>query len=383
MAKIDIKTAEEEKVGVQVFFNFQPQGGKKMADKVNWEWVNEWKKSPNPLGRTEDFKVIWEPYGLPEIVDPEGTKFGIGVEVQPKWNIPEKIYICQTIVGAFYSKKGNPNHPITPDEIKEEALECLEAGAGSVHIHVRDENGYNVLDPELFHYVIDPIREKYPDRLVCGCMVPFQDGEWDKFISCIEDGLLDQTPINTTASFCGDTLFAKPPHVAIEKTRICQELGVKPQIAVYSDGDIDNADRYLIKTGLLEKPYYWIILPNLPGGSPMQNPKAMVEVLMHYVNRINEISAREGDDNTQIVVCASGRASNYLTTFAMLLGLNVRVGKEDTVWRWPHKDEKIKRNVDTYLATKQLAQILGREEYVPDEWRQKLNMRKPGGKLAR
>jgi len=67
----------------------------------------------------------------------------------------------------------------------------------------------------------------------------------------------------------------------------------------------------------------------------------------------------------------------------MLLGLNVRVGKEDTVWRWPHKDEKIKRNVDTYLATKQLAQILGREEYVPDEWRQKLNMRKPGGKLAR
>jgi len=354
-----------------------------MADKVNWEWVNEWKKSPNPLGRTEDFKAVSLPYGFPEIVDPVGTKYGIGIEVQQQWKIPPKVFISQTIVGGFYSKKGNPYQPITPEEIKEEALECLEAGAPNVHIHVRDENGYGILDPELFHYVIDPIREKYPDRLVCGCMVPSQEGSWQKMVQCLEDGLLDQTPINTTACFCGDTLLAKPPHVIIEKTRICQELGCKPQIAVYSDGDIDNADRYLIKTGLLEKPYYWIILPNLPGGSPMQNPKAMIEVLMHYVNRINEISAREGDDNTQIVVCASGRASFYLINLAMLLGLNVRVGKEDTVWRWPHKDEKIKRNVDTFLATKQLAQLLGREVVTAQEWRETLKMRKPGGRLQK
>ncbi len=66
------------------------------------------------------------------------------------------------------------------------------------------------------------------------------------------------------------SLFAKLPHVLIEKTRLCQELGVKPQVAVYSDGDVDNADRYLIKTGLLEKPYYWIILAALPGG-PSRN----------------------------------------------------------------------------------------------------------------
>lgn len=343
---------------------------------VNWEWVNEWKKDPNPLGKKEDFKAIFIPYGLPEIVDPVNTKFGIGVEVQPKWNIPQKVFISQTITGAFYSKRGNPNHPETPEEIKEEALACCEAGAPNVHVHVRDEQGYNVLDPELFHYVIDPIREKYPDRIVCGCMAPCREGEWAKFIQCMEDGLFDQTPINTTACFVGDTLLAKPPHVIIEKTRICQELGCKPQIAVYSDGDIDNADRYLIKTGVLEKPYYWIILPNLPGGSPMQNPKAMVEVLMHYTNRIKEIDA-----DSQIVVCASGRASSYLTAFALLLGLHVRIGMEDTVWRWPHRDEKIKRNVETFLWTKQLVELLGREIVDPNEWRKLLNMKKPGGRL--
>ena len=346
--------------------------------KVNWDYVEAWKKDPNPLGQKEEFQCIWMPYGLPEIVDPEGTMYGIDVEVQPKWDIPKKVFISQTIVGAFYSKKGNPNQPITPDEIRDQALECLAAGAPNVHIHVRDEQGYNVLDPELFHYVIDPIREQYPDRIVCGCMVPFQKGEWEKMIECLQDGLLDQTPINTVAAFCGDTLFCKPPHVMIEKTRICQELGVKPQIAVYSDGDIDNADRYLIKTGVLEKPYYWIILPNLPGGSPMQNPKAMVEGLMHLVNRIKEI-----DEDSQIVVCASGRASCYLTTLALLLGLHIRVGMEDSVWRWPHRDEKIGRNIDTYLAAKQTIELLGREIIEPAEFRKMMGMRKAGGKLKK
>jgi 3-keto-5-aminohexanoate cleavage enzyme len=347
-----------------------------MADKVNWEWVNEWKKDVNPLGGKQEFQCIWIPYGLPEIVDPHGTKYGLGVEVQPAWDIPQKVFISQTIVGAFYSTKGNPNHPVKPDQIKDQALACLAAGAPNVHIHVRDEQGYNVLDPELFHHVIDPIRKEYPDRIVCGCMVPFQAGEWSKMIECLEDGLFDQTPINTVAAYCGDTLFVKPPHVMIEKTRICQELGVKPQIAVYSDGDIDNADRYLIKTGVLEKPYYWIILPTLPGGSPMQNPKAMVEVIMHYTNRIKEI-----DKDSEIVVCASGRASSYLAIFALLLGLNIRIGMEDTVWMWPHRNDQIQKNIDHFKMFKQIIELMGREIISPEEWRKKLGMRKPGGKL--
>ena len=55
--------------------------------KVNWEWVNEWKKDPNPLGGHEEFQCIWIPYGLPEIVDPVETKYGIGVEVQPNHRV--------------------------------------------------------------------------------------------------------------------------------------------------------------------------------------------------------------------------------------------------------------------------------------------------------
>ena len=97
---------------------------------------------------------------------------------------------------------------------------------------------------------------------------------------------------------------------------------------------------------------------------------------MHFTNRIKEI-----DEDSQIVVCASGRPSTYLTTLALLLGLHIRVGMEDSVWKWPHRDEKIKNNLETFLATKQIVELLGREIIEPDEWRKMLKMRKPGGKL--
>jgi 3-keto-5-aminohexanoate cleavage enzyme len=329
-------------------------------DKVNWDYIEEWKKKEKG-----DFKLIGVPFGLPEFMDPFGTKYGLNVEIQPAWNVPKKVFVCQAIVGAFISKRANPNQPITPEETREQALACLEAGAPNVHIHVRDKDGYNVLDPELLHFVIDPLREKYPDRIVCACLVTDRPGQWAKLIQCLKDGLV--------ATYLGDTAALKPPHVMIEKTRLCQEYGVKPQVAVYSDGDIDNADRYLIKTGLLEKPYYWIILPALPGCSPMHSPKAMVEGLMHFVNRIREI-----DEGSEIVVCAAGRASSYLATFALLLGLDIRVGMEDTVWMWPHRNELIKNNVEVYKMFEQLIKLLGREIMSPDEFRKKVGMKNLG-----
>ncbi len=181
--------------------------------------------------------------------------------------------------------------------------------------------------------------------------------------------MLEVTPVNSTACYAGDTLFAKPPHVLIEKTRLCQELGVKPQVAVYSDGDIDNADRYLIKSGLLEKPYYWIILACLPGGSPMHNPRQMVHTLMHLCELIYDI-----DKDSIIIVCASGRASSYLAVMAMLLGLHVRVGMEDTIWEYPHKDTLISSNAANFARFKTMAELLGREVADGNDYRELIGL---------
>jgi len=337
----------------------------KRQDKVDWEVIEEWKKK-------EEFKTIWNPYGLPEIVDPFTSRYG-DIEVQPKWNIPDKVVISQTINGAFYSQRANPNLPITPEDIYASARECAEAGASTVHVHVRNQEGYNVCDPELFHRVIDPLRKEFPMPVYDGCMVPFFEGEWDNMVSVLSDRLLEVTPINTVAAYCGDTLFAKAPHVMIEKTRLCQELGVKPQVAVYTDGDIDNADRYLIKTGLLQKPYYWIILPALPGGSPMQNPRQMINGIMRMTELIHDI-----DRESIITVCAAGRASSYLGIFAMLMGFHIRVGMEDTVWRYPHKDDLISSNADHFRMFKSIAELMGRQVATGDEYRELIGLSRHG-----
>jgi 3-keto-5-aminohexanoate cleavage enzyme len=115
---------------------------------------------------------------------------------------------------------------------------------------------------------------------------------------------------------------------------------------------------------LLAKPYYWLILPALPGCAPMHNPQQMVDGLMRMVRSIRDI-----DEDAFILVCAAGRASTYLATFAMLLGLHVRVGMEDTLWHLPHRDQIIQRNVDHFLQMRQIAALLGRELMTPAEYR--------------
>jgi len=336
--------------------------------KIKWDVVEKLTKEHGLLSKTFF-------YGLPEVTDPVHTSIATDdVIVQPKWNIPEKVVISTTIVGSFYSKRGNPNQPITPEEIYNSAREACLAGAPLLHVHVRNKDGYNRLDPAMFKQIIGPLKKEFPEVMFDCCLVPRYEGDWERLIEMCESKLIDVTPINTTAAYCGDMLLTKAPHIIVQKARLVQQNGIIPQIAVYSDGDIDNADRWLIKTGIVEtgipgKPSHWIVLPALPGGSPMQSPVGMVETFMHLHNRIKEI-----DKDAVIMVCAAGRASSYLATLAVLLGLNIRVGMEDTVWKWPHKDEKIANNANHFLEFKELCKLLGREVASPNDYRKMIGL---------
>ena len=43
-----------------------------------------------------------------------------------------------------------------------------------IHVHVRDANGFNGLDMKLYHEVLDPLREEFPDVVVDGCVVSYK-----------------------------------------------------------------------------------------------------------------------------------------------------------------------------------------------------------------
>lgn len=326
------------------------------ANKINWARVVD------GLERDGN-RMIVRPYGWPAIIDPERSAF-VDMPIQAPWKIPDKMIVSVAITGAFFTREANSAQPITVQHIYEEARACAES-ASTVHLHVRDDRGYNTLSLDRFSKVVEPLRQQFPHLALDGCLVATVEGEWEVMKQILDAKLFDAVPINTTAVYTGDTLCAKPVPVMLEKARLVQESGAKPLIAVYTDGDVNNADRYLIKSGLVGTPSYWCVLPALPGCSPMENPRQMFDGLLRIASIIYDI-----DSEATILVCAAGRATIYLATAAALLGLHIRVGMEDTVWLWPHRNEKAQSNMQFLEMAKSLATVLGRDIANHEEYRQ-------------
>lgn len=329
---------------------------------INWERVAQGVER-------ERHRMIWKPYGIPTVLDLENTAFHDAPISEP-WSIPDKLVVSVAITGAFFHKSHNPGQPITPQEILDSAREVINAGASTVHIHVRDDNGYNVLSLDRFQQVIQPLHDEYPDVVVDGCLVPALDGEWEEMKRVIDSGLLDAAPVNSTATYIGDSLFVKPTPILMEKTRMIVESGAKPEIAVYTDGDVSNADRYLIRSGLIEKGAIWAVLPALPGCSPMNNPRQMVEGLTRTIGAIRDV-----DPEGLIMVCAAGRASTHLANLAATLGVHIRMGMEDTYFKFPHRDDRIDSNLEALRLGQSIADVLGRPVATPLEYRQMLGLK--------
>lgn len=301
----------------------------------------------------------------PPIVELFGDSIGGDATLQPKWDVPDKVVIKAAVVGTIWDRKSNPHQPYTIQETLDEAYACVDAGACTLHLHVRDENGNATVERKYYRALTEPLRKRYGDRV-------HLDGEsvfgetFDAALDPITSGLFESSYVNATATYVGDTLICMPPSFMKAQAQVIQAHNCKAVIAVYNLGDVDNAERYLIRTGVIKPPFEWIVIPGLPGCTPVPNPVAMCESLLPFIYRIREIDPAK---NPFISVVGGGRASSYLTAMGILLGLHVRVGMEDTIWRYPHKDELLKSNKEIVMETVKLARLLGREPATADEYR--------------
>lgn len=177
-------------------------------------------------------------------------------------------------------------------------------------------------------------------------------------------GLFDIAPVIPHVGNLGDTVRVTPIPTMRAQAESMIEMGVKPEIAVHDTCSLDNAYRYLIAPGVLQRPLCWLILPALPGIFYMPNPMAMMEGLTLLVRRIREI-----DTDSVITVCAAGRAGLYLATSAIMLGLHVRVGMEDLIYRYPNSNELVQSNGQLIRAVVEIAQNLGRRPATAAEFR--------------
>ncbi|MGX1309098.1 3-keto-5-aminohexanoate cleavage enzyme [Amorphus suaedae] len=323
---------------------------------INMDRVAKWTER-------EKLNTYWRPYGFPQVMSADRSAF-TSAHQMPRWDVPEKAIISTAINGAFFTKAENPAQPITAGEIIASAEECIAEGAQIIHVHARDQRGFNVLDTGLFSEILGELRARHPHVAFDACLVAVNDAESAELEAMLKTRLVDAVPVNTTAVILGDNLFVKPPHAIIEKTRLVLEAGMTPQLAVYTDGDVDNARRFLIEPGLLGGGLTWLVLPGLPGCSPMWSTETMIDGLQRMVRLIRHV-----DPEARIVVCAGGRGGLYLANLALIMGLHVRVGMEDTVWKWPHRDDLIESNAETFRTVRQMAEALGRTLMPADEYR--------------
>jgi len=287
----------------------------------------------------------------------------------PRWDVPKKIVLGVALTGSFIDKRQNPDQPYTSEEILKEGIACAEAGATYLHFHVRDEAGNNVGSVEGYRKVILPLREKYGDKIfIDGC--PLFGKDFEEANAPVTEDLFELGIVNPVCTFVSDNVRYLPPPTIRAQCEYFNALGKKVMVSVHDTASIDNINRFLIRPGLLKKPYFFAILADLPGIFYMPHPRAMVEGLTLLVNRLKEL-----DPDCQILVCSSGRASIYLATLAILMGLHVRVGTEDSVWRYPHRDEKIKSNAESFKTAKALCDLLGREIATADEYREILQIK--------
>jgi uncharacterized protein (DUF849 family) len=62
----------------------------------------------------------------------------------------DPVVITCALTGGIHGKEANPALPEQPDEIVEQGVAAWRAGAAVLHVHARNPDGSNTMDPEIY-----------------------------------------------------------------------------------------------------------------------------------------------------------------------------------------------------------------------------------------
>ena len=279
--------------------------------------------------------------------------------------LPEdRVIITVAQTGGLQTKATNPGIPEQPDEIAESAYACFQEGAAICHIHARDKKGGATGAKEVFQEIHDKIRAK--------CKIIVQDStgggpnlSLEQRIECIyakpEMASLNMGSMMRVSGQYKGTAWANMREDIEAYVGRMKELGIKPEMEVYSHGMFREVEN-LIKKGLVEKPYYI----NLVMGMMYQGA---VDATPEYLNSLLSFVSADAIVNVTPV----GAAQLPLTAMGMVLGMCIRVGMEDNIYY--RKGELVKSNAQFVARAVRIARELNKEPATPDEARKILGLK--------
>jgi 3-keto-5-aminohexanoate cleavage enzyme len=274
-----------------------------------------------------------------------------------------KVIITCALTGGIHGKEANPNLPEQPDEIVAQGVAAWRAGAAILHVHARNPDGGNTMDPAIYRELHErlcaetdaviqlttggsptlPVHERLNTVLLAPEMNSLNLGLLNFFIR-------------------GEQVFFSNHRSDIE--RFAQEMrarGVKPELEAYNEAMIEEAE-HLIAKRLLEPPYVLNCVLHTPTQGGLRGTPRN---LMGMVERL--------PPDTICFVSSMGRTQLPITTMAMAMGLNARVGMEDNVYY--RRGELVEHNARLVERTVRVARELEREPATPAEARAILGLR--------
>ncbi|SUF09098.1 Uncharacterized conserved protein [Rhodococcus gordoniae] len=293
----------------------------------------------------------------------------------------EKLVITAAPYGPEWEPDDFPEDlPLTMDEHVQQAVDCYEAGATVLHIHVRELDGKGSKRLSKFNELLSRLREAVPDMILqVGGSISFApegEGAEAKWLSDDVRHMLaelDPKPdqvtiaINTsqmnimelmTADDIAGTSMERPelattyremtvpagPEWVEEHLRRLQAAGIQPHFQLSSIPQLETVER-LIRRGIYTGPLNltWV---GIGGGFDGPNPYN----IMNFIQRV--------PDGACLTLETLMRSVLPVNAMAIAMGLHTRCGNEDTIWG--RKGEKM-TSVQQIRQLVRIAGELGRE----------------------
>ena len=300
----------------------------------------------------------------------------------------KKVIITCAITGGIHVPTMSEYLPLTPDEIAKQSIGAAEAGASIIHLHARDPvTGKPSSDPDLFMQFLSRIKQSS-----------------DAVLNITTGGGLQMTveqrlaaPLKAQPEMCslnmGSMNFALFPIVSkfdewrhdwekpfLEASKdfifrntfgdieyilkhLGEGCGTKFEHECYDIGHLYNL-AYFVDAGIIKPPFLIQSIFGVLGG---------IGAEMDNVMFMKQTADRLFGNDYIWSVLAAGRFQMPFVTQAAMLGGNVRVGLEDSIYLG--KGKLAKSNAEQVKKIRKILEELGMEIAKPDDTRKILKLK--------
>jgi uncharacterized protein (DUF849 family) len=298
-----------------------------------------------------------------------------------------KVIITCAVTGAIHTPTMSPHLPITPAEIADGAIGAAKAGAAIVHLHARmPADGKPTQDPEMFKQFLPKI------KAATDVVINITTGGAPTM--SVEERLQPALKLKPEVASLnmGSMNFGlyemiqrykewkhewELPYLAGSDERIfkntfkdiayilqsCSGNDTRFEIECYDIGHLYTASHFLDR-GLVKPPLFIQSVFGIRGGI---GPHP--EDVLHMKRTADRLFG----DQYQWSVLGGGRNQMYIATQSAVMGGNVRVGLEDSLWIG--KGQLAKSNAEQVSKIRRILEELGLQVATPEEARQILKLK--------